>query len=89
MSRWLGGPKWTGASYAPGIPIARPDSGIVSVPITVLLVAVATVFTLRLLDPRVPGVLDGWLAALVAGGVVGLIHAIVGLLVAGGFAGDI
>ena len=38
---------------------------------------------------RVPGVLGGWLAALVAGGAVGLVQAIVAFVVDGGPAGDL
>lgn len=84
----LAGLWWTGAVYAPGIPAARPDRGILSVVLAMVLLAAATGLTLRWMRSRVPGVLGGWLAALVAGGLVGLAQAAVGLLVDGGFAGD-
>ena len=38
---------------------------------------------------RVPGVLGGWLAALVAGGAVGLVQAIVAFATDGGLSGDL
>ena len=43
--------------------------------VAMLLIAGATALCLRWMRARVPGVLGGWLAALVAGGVVGLMQA--------------
>ncbi|MFB9308037.1 hypothetical protein BJY17_002493 [Agromyces hippuratus] len=85
----LAGLWWTGAVYADGIPVARPDRGILSMLIAVVLLAGATALALRWMRARVPGVLGGWLAALVAGGLIGIVQAVVALLVDGGFAGDI
>ncbi|KRC61593.1 hypothetical protein ASE14_12175 [Agromyces sp. Root81] len=85
----LAGLWWTGAVYADGIPMARPDRGILSMIIAMVLIAGATALSLRWMRARVPGVLGGWLAALVAGGLVGIVQAIVALIVDGGFAGDI
>ncbi|MFF1634175.1 cellulase family glycosylhydrolase [Leifsonia sp. NPDC058248] len=80
---------WTGAVYAPGVPAARPDRGAVSVLVAMLLIAVATALCLRWMRSRVPGVLGGWLAALVAGGAVGLVQAVVIFAVDGGLNGDL
>lgn len=85
----LAGLWWTGAVYADGIPVARLDRGIPSMLIAVVLIAGATALCLRWMRARVPGVLGGWLAALVAGGLVGIVQAVVALIVDGGFAGDI
>lgn len=85
----LAGLWWTGAVYADGIPVARLDRGVPSMLIAVVLIAGATALCLRWMRARVPGVLGGWLAALVAGGLVGIVQAVVALIVDGGFAGDI
>ena len=85
----LAGLWWTGAAYAPGVPAARPDRGAVSMIVAVLLIAVATALCLRWMRSRVPGVLAGWLAALVAGGVVGLVQAVIAFTVDGGLSGDL
>jgi hypothetical protein len=85
----IAGLWWTGAVYADGIPVARLDRGIPSMLVAVVLIAGATALCLRWMRTRVPGVLGGWLAALVAGGLVGLVQAVVALVVDGGFAGDI
>ncbi|MFB6611221.1 glycoside hydrolase family 5 protein [Agromyces sp. NPDC056379] len=85
----LAGLWWTGAVYADGIPVARLDRGILSMVVAVVLIAGATALCLRWMRERVPGVLGGWLAALVAGGLVGIVQAVVAFLVDGGFAGDI
>lgn len=89
VSPLLAGLWWTGAVYADGIPVARLDRGILSMVVAVVLIAGATALCLRWMRVRVPGVLGGWLAALVAGGLVGVAQAIVAFLVDGGFAGDI
>jgi endoglycosylceramidase len=85
----LSGLWWTGAAYAPGVPVARADRGAVSMLVAVVLIAVVTAVCLRWMRPRVPGVLGGWLAALVASGAVGVVQAIVAFAVDGGFAGDL
>ena len=85
----LSGMWWTGAVYAPGVPAARPDRGVLSVVVAMLLIAVATIVVLRWMRARVPGVLGGWLAAIVASGLVGLVQAIVVFATDGGLAGDL
>ena len=85
----LAGLWWTGAAYAPGVPAARPDRGAVSMLVAVALIAVVTALCLRWMRPRVPGVLGGWLAALVAGGAVGLVQAVIAFTVDGGLSGDL
>ena len=85
----LAGLWWTGAAYAPGVPAARPDRGAVSMIVALLLIAVATALCLRWMRSRVLGVLAGWLAALVAGGVVGLVQAVIAFTVDGGLGGDL
>ncbi|CAM5519821.1 glycoside hydrolase family 5 protein [Leifsonia shinshuensis] len=85
----LAGVWWTSAAYAPGVPVARPDRGPLSVIVAVLLIALATALILNPLRRRVPGVLGGWLAALVAGGLVGVVQAIVAFAVDGGLDGDL
>ena len=85
----LAGLWWTGAAYAPGVPAARPDRGAVSMIVAVLLIAVATALCLRVMRSRVPGVLGGWLAALVAGGAVGVVQALIAFVVDGGPRGDL
>lgn len=84
VAPFVAGMWWTGAAYAPGIPIARPDSGALSVIVAMLLIAGATAFCLRWMRTRVPGILGGWLAGLVAGGIVGLVQAGVGFVVDAG-----
>ncbi|WP_269936500.1 glycoside hydrolase family 5 protein [Arthrobacter sp. HY1533] len=85
----LAGHWWTGAVYAPGIPVARIDRGFTSSLVAMLLLAVCALPALRLVRARVPGVLGGWIAALVAGGAVGVVQGVVGFMVDGGFRGDI
>ena len=85
----LAGLWWTGAVYAPGIPTARPENGVLSVIVTMALLAGASALTLRWMRARVAGVMGGWLAALVAGGMVGVVQGVVGLFVDGGFRSDI
>jgi hypothetical protein len=85
----LAGLWWTGAVYAPGVPAARPDRGIISVIVAMLLIAVLTALCLRWMRARVPGALGGWLAALVAGGAVGVVQAIIAFAVDGGLTGDL
>ncbi|MFE4470156.1 glycoside hydrolase family 5 protein [Leifsonia sp. NPDC056824] len=85
----LAGFWWTSPAYAPGVPVARPDHGPLSVIVAVLLIAFATVLCLNWMRRRVPGVLGGWLAALVAGGMVGVVQAVVAFAVDGGLNGDL
>ena len=85
----LSGLWWTGAVYAPGVPVARPDHGILSVIVAMLVIAVVTALCLRWMRARVSGVLGGWLAAIAAGGAVGLVQAIVAFLVDSGAGGDL
>lgn len=80
---------WTGAAYAPGIPVARAERGALVMIVAVALLAGATALCLRWMRTRVPGVLGGWLAALIAGGIVGLVQAAVGFIVDGGPSGDV
>lgn len=79
----LAGLWWTAAVYAPGVPAPRPDRGILSVIIGMVLIAGATGLCLRWMRARVPGILGGWLAALVAGAAVGVVQAIVAVVVDG------
>src|SRR6185312_8938818 len=51
----LSGLWWSGAAYAPGIPVARPDSGILSVLAAMLLLLLVAVPLLRIMCARVPG----------------------------------
>ncbi|MBP2414774.1 hypothetical protein JOF48_003573 [Arthrobacter stackebrandtii] len=55
----------------------------------VLLLLLFAVPLMRSICARVPGMLGGWIAALVAGGAVGVIQALIGMVVDGGFRGDI
>lgn len=74
---------WTTVIYAPGVPVARPERGILSVVIAVALLAGATYVSLRWMRPRVPGVLGGWLAAVVAAALVGVVQALTALVADG------
>jgi hypothetical protein len=85
----LAGLWWTSPAYAPGVPVARPDRGPLSVIVAVLVIGLATALCLRWMRRRVPGVLGGWLAAVVAGGLVGLVQAVVAFVVDGGLNGDL
>ena len=89
IAPFVAGVWWTGAVYAPGVPAARPDRGAVSVILGMLLLAGAAWLCLRWMRPRVRGVLGGWLAAIVAGGLVGLVQAVVAFAVEGGVRGDL
>ncbi|GAA2972237.1 hypothetical protein JOD63_000079 [Microbacterium terrae] len=79
----LAGQWWTAVVYAPGVPVARPDRGIVSTLVAVVLLAAITAVCLRWMRARVSGVLGGWLAALVGAAAVGLVQAVVALIVEG------
>ncbi|MWB98484.1 hypothetical protein GB864_07975, partial [Agromyces sp. MMS17-SY077] len=79
----VAGHWWTAVPFAPGVPVARPGSGILSVLVAMALIAAATALCLRWMRARVPGVLGGWLAALVAGALVGTVQAVVAFVVDG------
>ncbi|SFR74638.1 Aryl-phospho-beta-D-glucosidase BglC, GH1 family [Agromyces sp. CF514] len=85
----LAGSWWTGAAYAPLAPTPRADSGVVLMLLGVALLVGVAWLGLRWMRRRVPGVLGGWLGALVAGGLFGLAQAIVGFVVDDGLAGDL
>ena len=85
----LAGVWWTGAVYAPGVPAPRVDRGPLSLIVGMLLVAGLTVLCLRWMRTRVPGVLGGWLAALVAGAAFGVVQGLVALVVDGGVTGEL
>lgn len=85
----LAGAWWTGAAYAPLIPSPRPDSGPVLMLVAMALLVGAAWVGLRWMRRRVPGFLGSWLGALVAGGVFGLVQAVIGLVVDDGFRGDL
>lgn len=85
----LAGHSWTGAVYAPGVPVARLDRGITGFLVAMFLLSVCALPALHLIRARVPGVLGGWIAALVAGVEVGVLQGVVGFMVDGGFRGDI
>lgn len=80
---------WTGAVYAPGIPTPRPDNGVLSVLISMLLMWALGTLCISWMRARVPGVLGGWLGALVSGGAFGLVQAVAGFFVDRGPGGDI
>lgn len=85
----LSGLWWTGAQYAPGIPVPRAESGAASAIMSIAAIALLAVPCLRWTRTRISGVLGGWIAALVAGGTFGLVQAAVGFFVDRGPGGDI
>ncbi|NNC10630.1 cellulase family glycosylhydrolase [Planctomonas sp. JC2975] len=89
IAPFVAGLWWTSAAYAPGVPVARADRGPLSLIVAMLLLALVTALCLRWMRARVPGILGGWLAALVAGGIVGLVQALIAFLVDGGLSGDL
>ncbi|WP_345801335.1 cellulase family glycosylhydrolase [Microbacterium sp. AZCO] len=84
----LSGLWWTAPVYAPAVPVARPDRGLFSTAVAMLLLAAASALCLRWMRARVPGVLGGWLAAVVAGAIVGVVQAVVATI-ADGLQGDL
>ncbi|MFH8252315.1 glycoside hydrolase family 5 protein [Microbacterium sp. B2969] len=84
----LAGLWGTAPVYAAAVPVARPDRGLLSTLVAMALIAVATALSLRWMRSRVPGVLGGWLAAIVAGAMVGVVQALVATI-ADGLQGDL
>ncbi|WP_368259114.1 hypothetical protein, partial [Blautia wexlerae] len=85
----LAGSWWTGATYAPLAPTPRADSGAVLMLLGVALLVGVAWLGLHWMRRRVPGVLGGWLGALVAGGLFGLAQALIGFAIDDGLAGDL
>jgi hypothetical protein len=88
-SPFVAGLWWTGAVYAPAVPVARLDRGPIAMVVAMVLIAVATAASVHWMRARVSGVLGGWIAAVVAGGMVGVVQALVAFVVDGGLAGDL
>lgn len=74
---------WSTVVYAPGVPAARPERGILSVVLAMVVLAAATWISLRWLRPRVAGILGGWLAAVVGGAIAGVVQGLFVLAVDG------
>lgn len=89
LATLLAGQWWTGAAYAPGLPVPRPERGILSVIVSVALLTFATALCLKPIRSRVGGLLGGWIAGLCAGGLFGLLQAVVSLVVDRGAGGDL
>lgn len=85
----LAGTWWTGAAYAPLLPSPRPDRGLILMLVAMALSIGCAWLALRWMRRRVPGFLGAWLGALAAGGLFGLVQALVGLVVDDGFRGDL
>jgi len=85
----LSGLWWTGAAYTPLIPAPRSDRGAVTMLLGVAVLVVCSGLAMRWMRRRVPGMLGVWLGAVVAGGMLGLVQAVVGVFVDNGFAGDL
>lgn len=85
----LAGTWWTGAAYAPLLPTPRPERGLLLMLIAMALLVGCAWLALRWMRRRVPGFLGAWLGALVAGGLFGVVQALVGLVVDDGFRGDL
>ncbi|MGX5695570.1 glycoside hydrolase family 5 protein [Agromyces soli] len=83
------GSWWTGAAYPDLLPTPRPDGGLVSLAISMLLLVGCAWLSLRWMRRRVPGLLGAWLGAMAAGGLFGLVQALIGLVVDDGFRGDL
>jgi len=85
----LAGTWWTGAAYAPLIPSPRADDGLVLMLVAMAMLVGSAWLGLRWMRRCVPGFLGSWLGALVAGGLFGLVQAVIGLVVDDGFRGDL
>lgn len=88
LSTLLSGLWWTGAAYAPGLPVPRPERGFLSVAVSIGLLALAASLCLKPIRSRVGGLLGGWIAGLCAGGLFGLLQAVISLVVDRGAGGD-
>ncbi|MFD4959917.1 cellulase family glycosylhydrolase [Microbacterium sp. NPDC058389] len=82
------GSWWTGAGYAPLVPVPRPERGFVSVAVAVALMIGAAALCLRFMRRRVPGLLGVWLGVLAGGAMFGIVQALVAFVVDDGLAGD-
>jgi endoglycosylceramidase len=88
----LAGSWWTGAAYAPGIPTPHAGdgaTGLAGMLVAMVLLGGAGWLGLRWALRHTPGLLGAWLGALVAGGLFGVAQSVVGLVVDGGFRGDL
>lgn len=85
----VAGQWWTAVVYAPGTPVAQPDSGWVSVLLATGILATLAIPTISWMRSRVPGVLGGWLGAVVAGGALGVLQAVVAATIDGMPSSDI
>lgn len=88
VSPLVAGLWWSTVVYAPAVPAARPERGILSVLVAMALLAAATWISLRWVRPRVPGVLGGWLAAVLGGALLGVVQGLI-VLVVEGIQGDL
>ena len=79
----VAGQWWTAVVFAPGVPVARPERGWVSVLIATVLLAAIAVPCVRWMRSRVRGVLGGWLGALVAGGILGVVQGVTAVVIDG------
>jgi hypothetical protein len=85
----VAGSWWSGATYTAWIPAPRADHGAVALISGVLLLAGAGIVAMRWMRRRVDGLLGVWLGALVAGGMLGVCQAVVGLFADDGLTGDL
>lgn len=85
----LAGHWWAGAAYAPGMPTPRLDSGLWTMILAVVILAIVAALSLRYTRSRIVGTLGGWIGALIAGGAFGLVQAAIGFFVDGGTQGDL
>ena len=85
----VAGQWWTAVVYAPGTPVAHAASGAVSVVLATVILAAAAIPSIGWMRARVPGVLGGWLGAVVAGGALGVVQAVVAAFLDGMPSGDI
>lgn len=83
------GSWWTGAAYADLLPSPRPERGLLSVAIAVVLLFASAWVCVRWMRRRVPGFLGTWLGILAAGALFGLVQSLIGVVVDDGFRGDL
>lgn len=84
----VAGSWWTGATSTSVIPAPRVDQGPFAVISGVILLAGAALVSMRWMRRRVDGLLGIWLGALVAGGMLGILQALFGLVADDGLRGD-